>query len=120
MNRIVKEPGPDHPIAIEPHRGTVAISAGGREIARTEAALVLREAGYPPVFYVPRADARMELLRKAERETWCPYKGAAAYFDILAGDTIPAAVWSYETPHAGVAAIGGHLAFYPDKVRIEA
>src|SRR5580698_11353269 len=28
------------------------------------------------------------------------------------------AVWTYETPKAGVAEIASHLAFYPDKVEI--
>jgi len=28
-------------------------------------------------------------------------------------------VWSYEAPYPAVAAIAGHLAFYPDKVEIE-
>ena len=29
------------------------------------------------------------------------------------------AAWSYEHPYPAVAEIAGHLAFYPDKVRIE-
>jgi uncharacterized protein (DUF427 family) len=47
----------------------------------------------------------------------CPYKGDCAYFSIPAGgERSINAVWSYEEPSAAVAAIKGHLAFYPDRV----
>jgi len=36
------------------------------------------------------------------------------------GSAAENAVWTYEDPYPGVAAIKGHLAFYPDRVdRIE-
>ena len=38
----------------------------------------------------------------------------------LAGDkTLDNAIWTYETPFPAMAEITGHLAFYPDKVKIE-
>jgi uncharacterized protein (DUF427 family) len=36
------------------------------------------------------------------------------------GKTAENAVWGYETPFDQVAEIAGHVAFYPDKVEIEA
>ncbi|AMO99487.1 hypothetical protein CAter282_1603 [Collimonas arenae] len=59
----------------------------------------------------------MSLLQRTDHATYCPYKGDCTYFSIpLGGNRSVNAVWSYETPHAAVAAIKDHLAFYPDRV----
>lgn len=115
--KTIKIPGPDHPITIEPTGSRVIVKAGGRVIADTRAALTLREASYPAVIYVPREDADMSLLARTDHTTWCPYKGDCTYYSIVpGGERAVNAVWTYETPHAAVAAIGNHLAFYPDRV----
>ena len=113
-------PGPDHPITIAANPRRIRVTAGDTVIAETTHALSLKEASYPAVQYVPRDDARMELLKRTERVTHCPYKGDASYFSIAAdGKTIENAIWTYETPFPAMAEISGYLAFYPDKVRIE-
>jgi uncharacterized protein (DUF427 family) len=113
-------PGPDHPITISPNPKRVRVTAGDTVIAETSHALILKEASYPAVQYVPRGDARMELLKRTERVTHCPYKGDASYFSIAAdGKTLENAIWTYETPFPAMTEISGYLAFYPDKVRIE-
>jgi uncharacterized protein (DUF427 family) len=113
-------PGPDHPITISATPKKVRVTAGDTVIAETNHALTLKEANYPAVQYVPRNDAKMELLKRTERVTHCPYKGDANYFSIAAdGKTIENAIWTYETPFPAMAEISGYLAFYPDKVRIE-
>jgi uncharacterized protein (DUF427 family) len=89
----------------------------GRVVADTRAALTLREAHYPPVQYIPRADVEMALLARTDHTSYCPYKGDASYFSIPAGGERAAnAVWSYETPFDAVAVIKDHVAFYPDRV----
>ena len=116
----MKLPGPDHPIAITPNPKRVRVSAGGVVIAETTNALTLKEASYPAVQYVPRADANMALLSRSERTTHCPYKGEANYFSVAAGGkALENSAWTYETPFPAMAEISGHLAFYPDKVTIE-
>jgi len=116
----MKLPGPDHPISITPNPKRVLISAGGVVVADSARALTLKEARYPAVQYVPRADANMALLVRTERVTHCPYKGDANYFTIKAGDaTLENSIWTYEEPFPAMAEIAGHLAFYPDKVKIE-
>ena len=35
------------------------------------------------------------------------------------GKTIADAIWTYENPFPAMSEISGHLAFYPDKVKIE-
>jgi uncharacterized protein (DUF427 family) len=113
----IKLPGPDHPITIERNPSRVVVSVAGRIVADTRQALTLREAHYPAVQYIPRGDVDMALLARTDHATYCPYKGDCAYFSIpLGGERSTDAVWSYETPYAAVAAIKGHLAFYPDRV----
>ena len=51
QTRNVKIPGPDHPISIEPNKARVIVKSGGRVVADTRQALVLREAAYPAVLY---------------------------------------------------------------------
>lgn len=113
----MKLPGPDHPISITPTPGKVRVLLGGQVVAETTRAVTLQEASYPAVQYIPRADADMALLERTPRSTHCPYKGDASYYSIAAGGKrAENAVWSYETPFPAMAAIEGHLAFYPDRV----
>jgi uncharacterized protein (DUF427 family) len=117
MERPIKLPGPDHPITIEPNPARVVVSVAGRVIADTRSALTLREASYPAVHYVPRADVDLSLLSRTSHATYCPYKGDAAYYSIPdGGERSVDAVWTYEAPYDAVAAIPDHLAFYPDRV----
>ncbi len=117
----MKVPGPDHPITVTPAPNRVRVVFNGRVVANSARALVLREASYPPVYYVPRDDAEMALFVPSDHRTRCPYKGDAGYFSLsVDGRRAENAVWTYEAPYPAVAAIRGHLAFYPDRVdRIE-
>ena len=116
----MKLPGPDHPITITANPKRVRVTADGVVIADTTHALTLKEASYPAVQYVPRQDANMALLARMNRVTPCPYKCDANYFSIVAnGKTIQNSIWTYETPYPAMTEISGHLASYPDKVKIE-
>ena len=121
MSQPMKIPGPDHPITIEPNPRRVRVTFNGRVVADTRRALTLREAGYAPVQYIPRADVDMALLERTAHASHCPYKGDASYFRLAAGGSASGnAAWSYEAPYAAVAAIQEHVAFYPSRVdRIE-
>ena len=114
-SKPIRIPGPDHPITIERNPGRVVVRLGDRIVADSRNALTLREANYPPVHYIPRADADMTLLTPSAHQTYCPYKGDASY---LSAPDLPNSVWSYESPYPTVAAIAGHLAFYPDRFTI--
>jgi uncharacterized protein (DUF427 family) len=116
----MKLPGPDHPITITPNPKRVRVSVDGLVIADSARALTLKEARYPAVQYLPREDAKLDLIARTDRVTHCPYKGDASYFSVVAnGKTIENSIWTYETPFPAMAEIAGHLAFYPDKVKIE-
>ena len=116
-DKPIRIPGPDHPIAIAPAPGRVVVRLGGKVIADTKRALILREASYPGVKYIPRQDVDMSLLERTDHATYCPYKGDASYFSLpVGGERSLNAAWSYEQPYAAVAEIRDHLAFYPDRV----
>jgi uncharacterized protein (DUF427 family) len=117
VTKTIKVPGPDHPITIEPNPKRVVVSIGGKVLADSRDALILREAGYPAVQYIPREDVDMAMLERSVHATYCPYKGDCAYFSIPSGGARAInAVWTYEAPYDAVAAIRNHLAFYPDRV----
>lgn len=104
-------------ITITPNPHRIRVMLGGTIVAETTRALTLREGGLPPVQYIPREDAEMDLFARTEHRTHCPHKGDASYYSLTAGGVERAnAVWSYEAPFPAVAAIKDHLAFYPNKV----
>lgn len=115
----LKVPDADHPITIERTARRTTAHAGQVTIADSAAALVLREAGHPPVHYFPRTDVDQSLLERTDHATYCPYKGECSYFSIRIGDEVLAnAVWTYERPYDAVRQIKEYLAFYPDRVSI--
>lgn len=113
----IKQPGPDHPIEIEPSPGRVTVTVGGDTVADTRRALILREADHAPVHYIPVADVDLSLLQATDHASYCPYKGDANYYSVpTGGERSINAVWEYRSPFPAVAAISGHVAFYPSRV----
>jgi uncharacterized protein (DUF427 family) len=115
----IKEPSAGHPITIEPTQGRVQVRVNGELVADTTAALQLREATLPVVQYIPMGDVAEDRLARTDTSTYCPFKGAASYYSVTTpAGTVADAVWTYEEPYPAVAAIAGHVAFYPDKAEI--
>jgi uncharacterized protein (DUF427 family) len=86
-------------------------------LADSTRTLVLREASYPVVHYIPLDGVDRSALSPSDTTTYCPYKGNASYLNV---DDGPAdAVWQYAEPYPAVEQIAGHVAFYPDRVTIE-
>lgn len=118
-DRPVLQPSPAHPITVEPTGRHVVVRLNGEVVAETDAALTLREASYPAVQYIPMSDVPAERLRPSDTSTYCPFKGEAGYFDVVAGgQTVADAVWTYRDPYPAVAQIAGHVAFYADKADV--
>ena len=116
-DKIIKIPSADHPITVEPNPRRVVVTLGGTVIADTTDALVLREASYPAVQYIPRKDVDMAALERTDHGSYCPYKGDATYFSIPAGgERSVNAIWTYENPYPSVSRIKDYMAFYPDRV----
>ncbi len=103
-------------IVTRPVGKRVRVTLKGEVLADSRDALEMREGSYPPVYYVPRKDVKMERLVRTAHATHCPYKGDASYFSIVDGPEN--AVWSYERPYDEMRDIQDLLAFYPNKVTI--
>lgn len=119
-NRPVLEPTAEHPITVEPTGKQVTVRVNGEVVAATRDALTLQESTYPAVQYIPMGDVEQSMLKASDTATYCPFKGDASYYHVVTslGDTIDDAIWTYEKPYLAVAAIAGHVAFYPDKADI--
>jgi uncharacterized protein (DUF427 family) len=108
---------PDRVMNYTPAGKRVRVTFNGESIADSQAAIGLQEADYPVAYYIPRADVRMELLRRNDNSTHCPFKGDASYWSIDAkGKIAENAVWSYETPFDEAEVIKEYIAFYSSKV----
>jgi uncharacterized protein (DUF427 family) len=98
----------------------VTVRAGDVVLAESTHAHALFETGLPTRWYVPKVDARMDLMVPSATVTHCPYKGQASYYSLRAGDvTIDDVAWYYTTPLPESQKIAGMVAFYPDRVTVE-
>ena len=109
---------PEHRITILPSNVHVKVRYRGEVIAASVEALKLEESGYAPVYYLPRKDVRMDRLARSSHETYCPFKGSASYYSLKSGPQDVA--WSYEHPYDEMRPIRELLAFYSDKVDVQA
>jgi len=112
-------PGPGHPISLEPATRRWRAYFNHHVIADTNDALILHEANLPDVVYFPREDVAMEYMGRTDRHTQCPHKGQASYYTLRIGGEIAENVaWSYEDPLDPVSRIASRIAFYADRVEV--
>ncbi|MCY4076343.1 MAG: DUF427 domain-containing protein [Acidobacteria bacterium] len=103
---------PGHRIAFVPRRVRVRVAAGETEIASTDDVVALEESGYPTRYYLARDGVDMTRLARAEKTTFCPFKGLATYYVIHGPDgEISDAAWSYERPYREAELVRDRLAF---------
>ena len=80
----------------------------GQVIAESDDTVVVEGNHYFPADSVNRA-----FLRDSSRETTCPWKGVASYYDIVVGEQVnEAAAWYYPTPLAKAQPIKDRVAFW--------
>jgi len=114
MSKLAIENVQDYPRppALEPVGQVITIRLGGEIAARTQGAYRVLETHHAPTYYLPPDDVRAT-LRPAEGASFCEWKGAARYYDVICGGvTAPRAAWAYDRPTTGFAPITGFLAFY--------
>jgi uncharacterized protein (DUF427 family) len=105
------------PPRIEPSSERVLVVHRGHTLVDTVSSLRVLETSHPPTYYVPFSDVNWDVMERVQGSTWCEFKGAASYGDIVVeGTRIPRAAWWYETPSPGYEALLDHLALYPGKV----
>ncbi len=78
---------------------------------------MLLEPGQPIPYYIPIADARVELLRPSDTTSRCPYKGLANYYSMeVGGKLFEDVIWSYRAATLESGKIAGMVAFYNERV----
>jgi len=92
----------------------VIVQFAGLTVAETRSALRVCETSGPPVYYLSPADVLLELLSPVPGTTVCEWKGAASYFDLVAGGRrSERAAWTYANPHPPYTDLRDCIAFYP-------
>lgn len=116
-----EQPGPGQesvwdyprPPRIEPTSRRLEVRLGEVTIADTTRGFRVLETSHPPVYYLPAADVRQELLRPAVQQSFCEWKGRARYYDVVVPEReLPQAVFQYPEPTPGAAEIAGCFSFY--------
>lgn len=110
-------PDPDIRITVEPCPSRVRVEFNGVSFADTTRAITLHEPGHPPRHYIPRLDARMDLLTPLGKRTTCPWKGDAVYWSAEGdGGVHKEIAWAYPDPVSELPEIGDRVAFYDEFV----
>ena len=105
------------PPKVEPTTKRIRVEFAGELVADTLHAVRVLETSHPPVYYIPRADVRVDLLTPSDRRSFCEFKGLASYWSLWVHKKLAAeAAWSYDSPSPSFEAIRGHLAFYAGRV----
>lgn len=105
------------PPRVEPSEALVVVELGGTTVARTTRSLRVLETSHPPTYYLPRAAFVPGVLRPTDGSSFCEWKGAASYLDLVAGGrTAARAAWTYPDPSPGFEALRDHVALYPGLV----
>ena len=92
----------------------------GTTIAQTTRGFRVLETSHPPVYYFPPEDVDLTRIRPAGGGSFCEWKGAARYFDLVDTNPTPpvrvaSVAWSYPRPTEPFASMANHIAFYADK-----
>jgi uncharacterized protein (DUF427 family) len=97
----------------------VVVRLDGEVLAETRRPTLLFETGLPVRFYMPREDAREELLVPSATRTICAYKGKASYWSVRIGERVHEDVaWCYPDPFPDNRQIEGLIAFFNERTDI--
>ena len=103
-----------HYSVIDAYNRKLTLVRNGKTIAETTNALMLKEVGksvYNPVFYLPKEDIKIDLVQEPQRNSHCPIKGDATYWNIEGSFTENYFAWSYEEALPRAKKIQGYIAF---------
>jgi uncharacterized protein (DUF427 family) len=100
------------PPRLELFAGSITVELGGEVIASAQRGFRVLETSHPPTYYLPAEAFADGVLRQASGSSWCEWKGAASYFDLVStsGTTAPRAAWTYLSPTAGFEPLAGAVA----------
>ena len=105
------------PPRVEPVSEHITVTHAGDELASTNQSVRVLETSHPPTYYIPIADFAEGVLVPVDGQTYCEFKGAASYFDLVVGnERVPRAAWTFKNPTKGFEALSGRVALYASKV----
>ncbi|MCC6007972.1 MAG: DUF427 domain-containing protein [Rhodobacteraceae bacterium] len=100
------------PPALEAAGAPLSVRLGETLLAATDRGWRVLETHHAPTYYLPVA-AFGAALRPASGGSLCEWKGRAAYFDLITGDTVLRGVaWGYPDPTPAFLPLKGHVALY--------
>ena len=118
--RIAPGPGQEsvwdypRPPRLETTPRHIQVYFNGLLLADTRRAYRVLETSHPPVYYLPPADIQMQCLIPAGGQSWCEWKGQAAYYSVVVGERRTENVaWYYPNPTPSFLPIKNYVAFYP-------
>lgn len=120
---------PAHVLYADPSPRRIRAVVAGETVVETIGALMLHETGLLPVYYLPRADVRADVLADSDTTTHCPFKGDASYHHlVVGGERREDAVWYYPEPLDGAPDLSDYVAirwdavdeWYEESVRLDA
>lgn len=111
---------PAHTVTTEPAAHRVRVLAGDAVLADSTRAIVLHESNHADRYYLPREDVNWDLLQETASTSHCPVKGDADDYWALKSDPATDVAWSYPTAFDYLQPIAGHVAFYSERVQVDA
>jgi uncharacterized protein (DUF427 family) len=108
-------PGINDNIRTEPARNRWRAYFAGHVIADSDDALVVTEAGRPPVVYFPREHVGMEYFSPTDHRTTSLEHGDASHFSLMMdGEWAENSAWTYESSGD----LAGYIAFEAVKIEV--
>ena len=105
-----------HKIEYQPSSQHVQVLVDGVTVADTNNSLFVHETGHPLRYYIPQADLDMQFFTAIDKQTHCPYKGDASYYNVVVNnETYAGIAWTYAEPIADAAQLQGTVGFWPEK-----
>ncbi len=91
----------------------VVIEFGGERLVDTRDVVRVLETSHPPVYYLPIDAFAPAALVPTSGASFCEFKGAARYFDVVGGGrTAHRAAWNYPSPSRGFETLRDRVAVY--------
>lgn len=112
---------PYHRVDLVPTDRRLRVEVAGVVLVDTTDTMGVYETSLPALLYVAKAHVAPEVLVTSTTTTYCPYKGTASYWSVVAGGVeVADAAWSYEDPLPACEAIAGMVCFDGARVSVSA
>jgi len=113
------DPSKRHYAVIDKYPRKITVKHKEKILLETKNALILKEIGksvYNPVLYFSKEDLLSPIIPDLAKQSHCPIKGDATYWNFPNIPVDDYFAWSYEKPLGRSKKIEGFIAFNPDHV----